>query len=444
MRQYTATALLLLPSLAFGQGAAPSKPAEQKPAEAPAAKAPAPAAAPGAEHAAAGGEKAAPIVPGTDDWRAAEKDTLTGYVQLTKPDMFVRAGEAYFSGNLKWIIFQAVPVPEEGKQPDANYSMYIAKLKFDDQTNITGIETPILVSPPGSANTCGFFNPVKPWEIIFGSTFTAPAESAPAGYQRGTSSYRWAFPKEMDVATCVVPELLAGRPTPGNKPPRVDPELSRPHPLLTSPGYTAECSFDPTGRYVVMAAQDVNVESGGPRPQIDIDVYDTQAKTMTHMITAAGYNGGPFFSADGKWICYRSDRKGNDMLQLYIAEVQYDHDETLIMGAKREIQLTDDENVNWGPFWCPSGEYLVYATSAVGHDNYEVFTIQTPIGANEGKKPGELKKKRITYAAGFDGLPVFSRYAEWMMWTSQRGGKSPGQEKASSQIWVARPVNIAP
>ena len=52
----------------------------------------------------------------------------------------------------------------------------------NDEGGITGIETPIRVSAPGSANTCGYFHPVVPYVIIFGSTIAPPADEAPAGY----------------------------------------------------------------------------------------------------------------------------------------------------------------------------------------------------------------------------------------------------------------------
>ena len=45
---------------------------------------------------------------------------------------------------------------------------------------------------------------------------------------------------------------------------------------------------------------------------------------------------------------------------------------------------------------------------------------------------------------GFDGLPVFSDCGTSMIWTSQRGPKVEGEERPSSQVWVARVVDTAP
>ena len=65
------------------------------------------------------------------DWRELEAPLLSGHVQLTTEADFVKAGEAYFSPNADWIIFQAVPAPDDGAQPDIHYSMYIAPLERD-------------------------------------------------------------------------------------------------------------------------------------------------------------------------------------------------------------------------------------------------------------------------------------------------------------------------
>ena len=100
---------------------------------------------------------AGPVGPAVSDW---DEPFLTDYVQLTFADSFHKAGEAYFSPNGEWIIFQAVAKPAEGASPDEHYAMYVAKLQTQDGA-VTGLEDPILVSPPGSANTCGWFHPTS-------------------------------------------------------------------------------------------------------------------------------------------------------------------------------------------------------------------------------------------------------------------------------------------
>ncbi|HVZ93579.1 MAG TPA: hypothetical protein VG797_03625 [Phycisphaerales bacterium] len=371
------------------------------------------------------------------EWREAEKGILTDYVQLTERGDFLRAGEQYFSPDANWIIFQAIPVPKEGQSPDEVYSMYVAKVKKNgagDRERIVGIEKPLLLSPPGSANTCGYFHPKEPWNVIFGSTLVKPSGQASGGYQRGTSRYRWAFPDEMDVVQMMVPAIWESIHAPAG-----DRSVSSipPTPVFSRTGYDAECAYSPDGRFIVHASVDPETHDS------DIFVYDTKTKDRTPVVTAKGYDGGPFFSPNGKMICYRSDRAGNDLLQVYIADLVF-ADGGAITGSTNERAVTANEHVNWAPYWHPSGEYLIYATSEMGHDNYEVFAIEAPIGASARKSPSELKKKRVTHAPGFDGLPVFSTDGRWMAWSSQRGPKVEGEERPSTQVWAARVVGVKP
>lgn len=379
---------------------------------------------------------AGPAFADADDWRSAESGILTDHVQLTHRERFVKAGEAYFNRDGRWIIFQAVPVPEDDDEPDTDYSMYVAKVKRDANGAITGLEEPILISEKGSANTCGFFSPVQPDVVIFGSTIVPPERGDQPGYQRGTGRYRWAFPPEMQVCWRIVPEIhidmqLSNATT-------WSPRVLHAQPIFDHPGgYAAECAFSPDGRFIVYAAIDED------EIHADLWVYDTTTKSKLKIVEAPGYDGGPFFSPDGKRICYRSDRDGNNLLQLFVADLAFDN-AGAITGIEAEHQLTDNRHVNWAPFWDPTGTFLVYASSEVGHDNYEVFAIDLTPDIPPDVPPEERRRKRITHAAGFDGLPVFSPGGQYLMWTSQRGGTIEGEERPSSQVWAARVLDIKP
>jgi TolB protein len=402
-------------------------------------------------HGATPGAPTAPPAPPLD-WRSLEAPLLRNHVQITSRDKFLKAGEAYFSPNMRWVIFQAVPVPAEGKAPDPFYSMYVAKLVRDGGAGspdgrITGIEEPILISTPGSANTCGWFNPREPWRVIFGSTVVPPAQQQPAGFQVGTRKYQWQFPEETDVVTRTVRAIyddfagLAGVATPGGGGP--GPEDERVKPLFSRPRYDAECSWSADGRFVLYTHVRDAPGAGGAEPPKDtptladgdIWVYDTQSNKQTELVGAEGYDGGPFFSPDGKWICYRSDRRGDNNLQLFAAELAFGPDGALT-GIKRELQLTDNADVNWAPFWHPGGKLLIYGTSAQGHTNYEVYAIEF----NPDRPAKELRTRRVTQANGADVLPVFSPDGRYMMWTAQRGPLAKGEERPSSQVWIAEIV----
>lgn len=372
------------------------------------------------------------------DWRELESGTLSAHTQLTFPTEFHKAGEQYFDPTMNWLVFQAVPVPPAGAEPDPHYSMYIAKLIKDSSGAIIGLEKAVLLSEPGSSNTCGWFHPTEPWRVMFASTVTPPNAEDQPGYQRGTSKYVWQFPSEMEIVETTVRQIWddahdhdwmnPARPAPAAE---ATPLVER------AGGYDAEGSYSPDGRHILFASL-----IDAATKDLDLFVYDTKTNKTTRIVEAPGYDGGPFFSPDGTRICYRSDRAGNDLLQVFVADLAFD-DDGAITGIVRETQLTSNEHVNWAPYWHPSGDFLVYATSEVGHYNYEVFAIEVPPAGSEADA-STLRKKRITHASGFDGLPVFSNDGEWMVWTSQRGPRLEGQEKATSQVWVARVEDVRP
>jgi TolB protein len=314
---------------------------------------------------------------------------LSDIVQLTSG--FDRAGEAYFSQDTHWIVFQAAPAGQ------SYYDMYVARLKKQGQA-IVGLGRPVRVSPDKSWNSCGYFSPDGK-TFIFASTGHKGLPAEPAGgYQRQGGNYRWQFPSGAEIYSAGDwREQVEAALTRGGSAPAVD--LAQ-HAITNNNAYDAECGFSPDGKWIVF----------GSTRDGDGELYAMRAdgSDPVRLTNAKGYDGGPFFSPDGKRIVYRSDRKGNDLLQVFIADLAFDGDR--ITGIRDERQLTDDANVNWGPYWHPDGKHLVYATSVHGHANYEVYWMR-----DDGSG-----KTRVTNSPGFDGLPVFSADGNYLMWSSKR------------------------
>ena len=346
-----------------------------------------------------------------EEWKESEAVWLADPVQLTSHDDFVKAGEGYFSPDGSMIIFQAVEQVAPGNEPDEFYAMFVADTEKDDSGRTKGIKNVRRLSPKGSANTCGWFHPTDPNIVLFASTITAPQEADAPGYQRGSNRYRWQFPPGMRIVaadlrtadgTAKTLESMVGDGT----------------------AYVAEGSMSADGRYLVYTTL--------AQGQGDLFVKDLAKGETVKLITAPGYDGGPFFSPQGDRITYRSDRHGNNLLQLFVADLDITADGR-ITGVRQEHQLTDNTDVNWCPFWHPDGTHLIYGTSAVSHRNYEIFALDaardrtsTPPSSRYG-----TAQRRITFGPGADVLPVFNHDASEMMWTSKRGPDS------TSQLWVA-------
>jgi hypothetical protein len=340
----------------------------------------------------------------------SESEVLTDIIQLT--DGFDRAGEAYFSRDMQWIIFQAYPKGED------QYQMYVAPVMYDTvdrsppmgkvlratpmpnlkvphANDIIRIGDPIRISPPNSRNTCGYFSPDGN-SIIFGSTAGKEKPDEPSsGYQRQGGTYRWSFPPGMEIFRADGWKQLIENSDPGRP---VD--LAK-HALTDNDDYDAEGSYSSDGKWIVFT----RLVNDNP----ELFAMRADGSGVVRLTQEKGYDGGPFFSPDGRRIVYRSDRKGNDLLQVFVSDVVYDRRGN-ITGIRNERQLTNDANVNWGPFWHPNGKHIVYATSKHGHHNYDVYLMR-----DDG-----TRKTRITFSDGADLLPALSPDGKYLMWTSKR------------------------
>lgn len=185
--------------------------------------------------------------------------------------------------------------------------------------------------------------------------------------------------------------------------------------LTDSPGYDAEGSFSSDGKQIVFTSS----RDGDP----DLYVMDADGSNVRQLTNTPGYDGGPFFSPDGKWVIFRSDRQKEHMLQLFAISVD----------GKTEVQLTNNlEQVNWCPYFHPSGKYLVWSgadyskgpTSA--HFNLYTMDLDWSGGTLKG---GEVQQ--ITHSSAADVLPVFSPDGKSLMWTSTR------TPDGTSQLWIA-------
>lgn len=298
----------------------------------------------------------------------AEETTLDNITQLTFPSMgFEKAGEAYFSPDDQTILFQAVPTGEK------HYQIYRMDLKSG---------TPQLVSTGKGACTCAYFRPDGK-KIIFASSHESLELDIEE--EKPKERYSWDFTPYMNIY-------------------EANPDGSDLKALTSGKAYHAECAYSPDSKKIVFASN----ESGSMNLYI-MDADGANARQLT--FTEHCYNGGPFFSPDGNWIVYRADPDIPDYLQIYLISTD----------GKTQIQLTNNQAVNWAPYWHPNGKWIAYTTSLYGHAAYSIQLLDI-----------ETKQEiRVTYGTSFDGLPVFSHDGKKLLWTSKRG------QDRSCQIFIA-------
>ena len=297
-----------------------------------------------------------------------------------------RAGEGYFSADGEWIVYQAYPVGYPF------YQIYVQKL--DERE-------PRRISPGRGRTTCAYFHP-NGEQLLFASAHTDPQvdrtelEARKLAAEGGRRRYQWDFDPHMDIYVVEFDGTNLRR-------------------LTDAPGYDAEGSYSSDGKQIVFTS----TRDGDP----DLYIMDADGANVRQITNVDGYDGGPFFSPDDKWVIFRSDREQEHMLQLYAVSAD----------GEKTVQLTDNlDEVNWCPYFHPSGKYIVWSSADYSRGpqaaHFNLYTMNIDYD-DQSFRGGDVKQ--ITFSEKADVLPVFSPDGTKLMWTSTRG------EDGTSQLWIA-------
>lgn len=301
-----------------------------------------------------------------------------------------RAGEGYFSSDGTQMIFQSEREPE-----NPFYQIYLMDLETGDTRRIsTGV----------GKTTCAWIHPSGE-KLLFASSHLDPAarkkqreelEKRAAGKTRG---YSWSFDEYYDIFEV---------PTEGGE--AVN--------LTNALGYDAEGSWSPDGEHILFAsnrhayeetlsAEEQEILEKDASYFMELYIMKSDGSELRRLTDQPGYDGGPFFSQDGKKIVWRRFTKDGGSAEVHVMNVD----------GTGEKAITRLESMSWAPYFHPSGDYVIFATSVQGFRNFELYLVDA-----EGK--GE--PVRVTYSEGFDGLPVFSPDGTLLSWASSRtGDKKP-------------------
>lgn len=318
---------------------------------------------------------------------------ISGARQLTFEG--VRAGEGYFGADGSRMIFQSEREPD-----NPFYQMYVLDLETGDVERIsTGV----------GKTTCGWLHP-DGRTALFASTQFDPEAAAKMQAELDfrasgeTRRYSWDYDPTYEI---VATDLETGG-------------YVR---LTDAPGYDAEGAYAPDGARIVFAsnrhayANDLSVADAerlerDPAYFMDLYVMDADGSNVRRLTDAPGYDGGPFWSADGTQITWRRFSEDGARAEIY----------TMNGDGTGERRVTDLGVMSWAPFFHPSGDYIVFATNLEGFANFELYLVDA-LGTRE--------PVRVTHRERFDGLATFTPDGRTISWTSN------ATPAGTSQIFLA-------
>ncbi len=304
--------------------------------------------------------------------------------------------EAYFSDDGTRLIYQS---RAQGEGCDQIYTLDLAS----GETR--------LVSTGEGRTTCSYYYPGAD-RILFATTHHWDPACPPAPDM--SQGYVWALYPSFDIFAA-------------------DSDGSNMVQLTHSWGYDAEATFSPVEDLVVFTS----MRDG------DLEIYTMRGdgSEVTRLTDELGYDGGPFFSADGKKIVYRSgypesDEEIADYRRLLAQGlIRPSALEVYVMDAdgSNKVQVTDNGAANFGPFFHPSGDKIVFSSNLgdpTGRE-FDIFMINVDGSGLE----------QITYTGGFDGFPMFSPDGKYFVFGSNRNESHPGNTNVFIAQWVEDPGN---
>ncbi len=180
----------------------------------------------------------------------------------------------------------------------------------------------------------------------------------------------------------------------------------------------------------------------------DLELYrmNLDGSGVKRLTFAAGYDGGAFFSADCQHIVWRAARpktqNEQDEMHALLREhmVRPRHMElwTADADGKNAHPVTDLGAASFAPYFFPArlagkaNQRIIFSSNygdPRGRD-FDLYAINS-----DG-----TELERITFAADFDGFPIFSPDGETLAFSSNRGGKVAGETNVFLATWRSGPA----
>jgi Tol biopolymer transport system component len=198
--------------------------------------------------------------------------------------------------------------------------------------------------------------------------------------------------------------------------------------LTAGPGYNAEATLSRDGKRIVFTS----LRDG------DLDIYTMKAdgkgvKRLTHEL---GYDGGPFFSPDGRWIVYRAHhptapeevgRYKELLAQELVEPMQMDLYVMRADGSENR-QITSLGGASFAPFFFPDSQRIIFSSN---YENPMTSLFELYAVNRDGSQ-----LERITYTGGFNSFPMFSPDGKRLIFASSRNAKQRREINIFIADWV--------
>ncbi len=302
--------------------------------------------------------------------------------------------EAYWSHDGKRIVFQST---RDGHPCDQLFTM-----------NADGSDQRRISTGTGRV-TCGWFLPGDR-KLLFASTH-GEAAACPEAPPFKPGTYLWAVFPGYDLYT-------------------VDLDGRNLKPFLPMPGYDAEATVAPNGKWLVFTSE----RSG------DVDLWraDLDGRNLIRLTDGVGYDGGAVFSPDSKLIAWRTNypkdaasaAKYKELLKQHLVEPMAMDIWVMAADGTGKRQVTRLPGAAFAPIFTPDGRGIVFASNH--HDRegrgraFDLFRI--------GLDGTGLE--RLTWSGLFNSFPHFSPDGRKLLWVSGRQPRGPRQFDVFVADWV--------
>jgi TolB protein len=173
----------------------------------------------------------------------------------------------------------------------------------------------------------------------------------------------------------------------------------------------------------------------------DVELWtsDITGGDIKQVTDTVGYDGGGFFSHDGKQIVFRTtaftEGKEDEEHAIYKDLLSKDK----VKPSRMELMLIDRDGKNrrqltnlgkaaFAPFFFPDDQRIIFSSNHADTERGRDFDLWA-IGV-DGK---ELE--RITNYSGFDSFPIFDPTGRYLVFASNRGGTQEGETNLFIAEW---------